>query len=255
MNYCCYRKQDDISKQLQDLIVNTLNSRGWIYDDTNPVIVITIGGDGTVLSAVSKYIDRLDKVVFVGIHTGSLGFFNDFMTKEVLEFVNLLLTKTPVVEQKRMVMAEYNGRNFYALNEIRIENNTRTQTLNVEIDNQQFEVFRGSGLCLSTQAGSTGYNRSVNGAILDTNLQLLQLSEIVPIRNMHYRTIGTSFVLNPDRVVRISSDDFSDCVLAFDHLYVKIQDGNMITCKLADKWVNFAHYKDISYFTRLKTLF
>lgn len=44
------------------------------YDDNNPDIVCVIGGDGTFLSAIHKYIHRLDKTIFTGIHTGTLGF-------------------------------------------------------------------------------------------------------------------------------------------------------------------------------------
>ena len=255
MNYCCFIKEDNISQIIKENIISKLESKGWLYTKEDPKIIITIGGDGTVLAAASKYLDILEKVVFVGVHTGSLGFFNDFEVKEVDNLIELITTQKPIIERKRLVKATFNNKVYHALNEIRIENNIRTQVLDVKIDDQYFETFRGAGLCFSTQAGSTAYNRSINGAILDTKLQTWQLSEIIPIKNMHYRTIGTSIVLNPDRVIEITSLDFKDSVLAYDHLYVKIQDGDKIICTLSEKYLNFANYKDIDYYTKLKTLF
>ncbi len=256
MNYCCYTKDDELSKQLKNKLVEALEANDWKYDVEVPKVVITIGGDGTVLAAVHKYIDILEQVVFVGVHTGSLGFFNDYQVSEIDECIFDLLNKKPQLDKKRMVKAACGDEEFYALNEIRVENNLRTQILKVFIDGFELETFRGAGLCISTQAGATAYNRSINGAILDSDLQLWQLSEIVPVRNAYFRSLGSPLILNPDRIVEITSENFSDSVIAYDHLHKKIIKGNSITCELSDRWVTFAHYSDqMNYLKRLKTLF
>lgn len=255
MNYCCFFKKDQLSEQIRDYVINVLNGQGWTYTQQDPTIIITIGGDGTVLAAVQHYLWLLDKVYFIGIHTGSLGFFNDYQVDEVNQLLQDLIQKQPTVDKKRMLRASIADQTFYGLNEIRVENNLRTLILEVRVDDLLFETYRGAGLCMSSQAGSTAYNRSINGAILDDQLQLWQLSEIIPIHNMHYRSLGTSIVLNPNRVINVSSNDFSDSVLAYDHLYAKITSGQNIICSLSEKYVNFAHYRNISHFKRLQTLF
>ena len=62
MKYAIFsRKQDDITLD----IIKTIKEKIKLeYDDINPDIVITVGGDGTILRAVHKYIDLIDKVVF-----------------------------------------------------------------------------------------------------------------------------------------------------------------------------------------------
>ena len=52
----------------------------FIYDEKNPDLVISIGGDGTILEAVHQY---LMLMLFVGIHTGTLGFYTDYQVDEV----------------------------------------------------------------------------------------------------------------------------------------------------------------------------
>jgi NAD+ kinase len=58
--------------------------------DRNPELVITIGGDGTLLSAFHRYNHRLDEVRFLGVHTGHLGFYTDWRDYELTELVNSL---------------------------------------------------------------------------------------------------------------------------------------------------------------------
>lgn len=60
----------------------------------------------------------------------------------------------------------------------RIENVIQTLDLEVMIDDEFFENYRGTGMCVCTQAGSTAYNRSLKGAVIDEGLNLLQLHEI-----------------------------------------------------------------------------
>ena len=57
-------------------------------DHENPEIVLTIGGDGTVLHAVHHYLDQIEKVKFIGIHTGHLGYYTDWLPDELDELVN-----------------------------------------------------------------------------------------------------------------------------------------------------------------------
>ena len=68
-----------------------LKKQHFILNDTNPDIVISIGGDGMLLSAFHKYENQLDKVRFVGVHTGHLGFYTDYRDFELDQLVTNLL--------------------------------------------------------------------------------------------------------------------------------------------------------------------
>lgn len=256
MRYICVAKQDINSQALSEKINYNLQKSGMIRDENFPELVVCVGGDGTLLHAVHQFQAIVENVSFVGLHTGNLGFFNDYVSSEVDLLIEDIISKKPRFEGRRMVEACVDEQHtFYALNEIRIENNVKTQILDILIDEFPLEVVRGSGVCLSTQAGSTAYNRSVGGAILDEYVDFLQLAEVVPIHNSQFRTLGSPLVLNQKRVVKITAKDFDYSVLCCDHLFYELKNAKQVVCRLSDKVVTFARYREKSFLQRLVTLF
>ena len=166
----------------------------------DPDIVISIGGDGMLLSAFHTYEKILDRVRFVGIHTGHLGFYTDYRDFEVEKLIeNLRADKGrkasyPVLRAKitlddgRVVKAR-------ALNEVAIKRIEKTMVADVIIDKVKLERFRGDGISVSTPTGSTAYNKSLGGAILHPTMEAMQLTEISSLNNRVYRTLGSSVIV------------------------------------------------------------
>lgn len=71
--FAIVHKLDDVSQKMARIVKKQVGAF-MEYDETNPELVISVGGDGTILFAVHKYLDQLENVMFVGIHTGTLGF-------------------------------------------------------------------------------------------------------------------------------------------------------------------------------------
>ena len=63
---------------------------------------------------------------------------------------------------------------YLALNEMRIDHGYTTQVIDVYIDDELLEVFRGNGLCVSTPSGSTAYNKSIGGAVIYPGSPLIE---------------------------------------------------------------------------------
>ena len=80
MKYCIVSKQDDFSIKLSELIKTKINIP---YDESLPNIVISVGGDGTILKALHTYQDIYDDIVIFGINTGHLGFITNFTVEEI----------------------------------------------------------------------------------------------------------------------------------------------------------------------------
>lgn len=78
--------------RVRQAILDGIQGTPLEYDEDHPDIVITIGGDGTLLSAFHRYQHLLDQVRFVGIHTGHLGFYTDWRNYEVQELLKSLQT-------------------------------------------------------------------------------------------------------------------------------------------------------------------
>lgn len=86
---------------------------------------------------------------------------------------------------------------YLALNEATIKSPDVTLVMDVELNGEHFERFRGDGLCVSTPSGSTAYNKALGGAIIHPTLQAFQLTEMASINNRVFRTVGSSLVLLP----------------------------------------------------------
>lgn len=257
MKYSTVAKKNKVSSEVEAYLCQKLNEEGWIYDKQDPELVICVGGDGTLLYAVHKYLDILDRIHFLGIHTGTLGFFTDYTGSEVDECVKDLLTKTPEVYESKLLKFRLDSDNIdrYALNEIRVENIIKSQVMDVYIDDEFFETCKGSGICLSTQAGSTAYNRSLKGAVIDSGISLLQLTEITPIQHSVHRSLGVPYIMMESRKVSMYSDTFDTAMLCYDHLYLPLENAHEIHCEMSDKSVKFARYRAYSYLKRLKNLY
>ncbi|MBS3991219.1 MAG: NAD kinase [Erysipelothrix sp.] len=251
-------KEDNISKKLYQKITQSLLSENKEIDSKNPQCVITVGGDGTFLHAVHQF-KHLSDVVFVGLHTGTLGFFTDYEAEEIDTLIDHLLHQEPIVESTHLIEVkithDQSVTTLEALNEIRVENIVRTQEINVYINHEMMEIFRGNGLCVSGQAGSTAYNRSLKGAIIAPGVDVLQLTEIAGIHHKAYQSIGSPLVLPKDTVITLISDNFEGAKILYDYHVIDLEQASKVEIKTSDKKVNMARYRPTSYIKRLHCLF
>ncbi|MEY8462028.1 NAD kinase [Streptococcus merionis] len=188
------------SEAVYSQLFNALRDAGFILSSKHPDIVISIGGDGMLLSAFHKYEHLLDTVRFVGVHTGHLGFYTDYRDFEIDKLVeNLKMDRGAKISYPvlRIVLQLKNGDKFTyrALNEATVKRLSKTMVADVMINQVHFEQFRGDGLSVSTPTGSTAYNKSLGGAVLHPTIEALQLAEIASLNNRVYRTLGSSVVV------------------------------------------------------------
>lgn len=94
MKFTIMSKGDQSSDALASTMKEYLLDFGFIMDEKEPDIVISVGGDGTLLYAFHRYYNRLDETAFVGVHTGHLGFYADWLPTEVEKLV-IAIAKTP----------------------------------------------------------------------------------------------------------------------------------------------------------------
>ncbi len=196
-------KSEAVSKELW----TKLKEANFILTPKNPDIVISIGGDGMLLSAFHKYEKLIDRVRFVGIHTGHLGFYTDYRDFEVDKLIENLKLDTgarvsyPILNIK-VKMTDDRTIEARALNEATIKRLSKTMVADIIINNVPFERFRGDGISVSTPTGSTAYNKSLGGAVLHPTIEALQIAEVASLNNRVYRTLGSSIVVpKKDKIV------------------------------------------------------
>lgn len=261
MNYSIFTFDSPTNHQVHQELVAKLMENGFTESLLEPELVFTIGGDGTVLRAIHHYLEAglIEKVKFIGIHTGHLGFYTDWLPEEVDEMVTFLKNNALQTHRYPLLVARLcagcRSRYRYALNEFTIVNPKRTQQIDVKIDNMYLESFRGTGICVSTPTGSTAYNKALGGALIYPSLPAFQLTEVASINNNAYRTIGSPLIIPKEQVLVLGSENWEGMTLTQDHLELDISSLSSIHVKLSDKTVNFVKRDESLFWNRVKTHF
>jgi NAD+ kinase len=147
-------------------------------------LVITLGGDGTLLS-VARH--PAPGVPILGIDIGTLGFLTSCSPAEYEPLLDLALAGEAPTERRRLlsVTIEKPGqpsRRFRVVNDAVLSKSaiSRIATIRVEIEGRTVSRYRGDGLIVSTPTGSTAYNLSAGGPILEPTMPAIVLSPICP---------------------------------------------------------------------------
>ncbi len=170
-------------------------------------LAISVGGDGSFLRMV-KDTKFNDKIYYIGVNSGTLGFLQEIDIKDCGDFVKRLNSDKYKIEdisiQETKVITEDQVYTFHSLNEIVIRRNDFT-TLKVPIyvDDELLEDFRGDGILVSTSTGSTAYNMSFGGSIVYNTLNTLQITSIAPLNNKVFSTLANSVLVPSNKVITI----------------------------------------------------
>jgi len=184
-------------------------------------LVITAGGDGTILRAVRA--TAPGGVPIVGVNMGRLGFMTELQVGEALEKLPLYLNGECRVEERNMLQArvikaseggppQVDGP-YHALNDAVVARGavSRVVTISASIDDATVTIFRSDAVILSTATGSTGYNLAVGGPILDPLSETLVLKPVAA-----HIGLSAALVLSPSARVRLSLEGEQQAILSVD---------------------------------------
>lgn len=256
-----YSNRKPTSRKVTQELLEKLRKAGFILDKKSPDVVITIGGDGTLLSAFHAYESQLDTVRFIGVHTGHLGFYTDWRDYEIDELVRSLKEEKqnsvsyPLLDVCLTYTNNMPDRHFLALNEATIKNVDRTMVANVFIKDELFECYRGDGLSVSTPTGSTAYSKSLGGAVVHPRVNTLQLNEIASLNNRVYRSLGSPMIIAPDEWIRLDMKKRETYSLHVDNLSLTNSNIKHVKFCLSEKRIHFALYRHTHFWRRVNNAF
>ena len=172
------------SKKIKFFLQKKINS----YLPKKSNLIVVIGGDGFMLQTLKKFYKL--KKPFYGINSGSYGFLmNKFSTKNTIK--NILKSKLISINPLEMTVKNKLGKTkkSIAINEVSILRQSR-QAASLSILNGSKNIIKklvSDGVLISTPAGSTAYNLSVHGPILNLDSKKLSISPISPFRPRRWR--------------------------------------------------------------------
>lgn len=151
----------------------------------NPEICVTLGGDGTLLSAARAF--AYEETPILGCNLGSLGFLTEVPLSELFVTLEAWKNGTAVIDSRNMMHAELlrenqPAREWLALNDVVLAKGAiaRMGEFMVELDGEFVARFRADGVIVSTPTGSTAYTLAADGPILIPSLDAMVLTAICP---------------------------------------------------------------------------
>lgn len=210
----------DKSIETKNILVEKLHKVGFEISEKlneNTELIISIGGDGSFLKTIHKF--NFPQVPVIAINTGHLGFFAEIHPHQIDDFIQAYINKEYFIQHLNTLEAEILTKErcmkISAVNEIVIKNiQSRTVHLDLQVDGMKIEHFSGDGMLISTPIGSTAYNYSAGGSIVDPKLDLFQLTPIAPMNTNAYRSFTSSIILPTTSVISISPEfHFEDSIL------------------------------------------
>ena len=218
----------------------------------NTKLVITVGGDGTILRAAQ--LTAPNKIPVVGINMGRLGFMTELQVHEALEKLPMYLDSETRVEERFMIQAtlvKANGDSdgigtYHALNDVVLARGavSRVVTITGYIDGAQLTTFRADAVILSTATGSTGYNLAVGGPILDIASDSLVLKPVAA-----HMGLTAALVLAPEVEVELSLEGYQDATLSIDgYVDYPMEPGDKVMVKQSPYRARFLRANPPNYY-------
>lgn len=167
-----------VTKQDKQKRCTKLNEKE-IFESSD--VVITIGGDGTLISYAKKAATYGKPVL--GINAGRLGFLTD-VEKDNLDLLEKLVKGDYTTENRMMIKASVikNGKDVFsdiALNEVIISGGDIARIADIEVNvGKDVISYRADGIIISTPTGSTAYSMSAGGPIIDPSLKCYNLTPV-----------------------------------------------------------------------------
>ncbi len=221
--------------------------------DTSFDILISIGGDGTILRAATLV--RNSGVPILGINAGRLGFLASVSKEDISSFLQVVIEKNYTISQRTLLGLHCEPENEtikamnFAMNEVTVSRKDSTSMITVEtyLNNEFLNAYWADGLIISTPTGSTGYSLSCGGPILTPTVESLVITPIAP-HNLNARPL----VIPDHTEIKLKVTGREDQYLvSLDSRITSVQKESVLTIKKTDFKINMV---EIPGETFLKTL-
>lgn len=196
-----YSKKNELSESVRYELEEKLVANGYELSNKDDYeLAISIGGDGTFLRMIHDC-DFDSNKKYAAINTGNLGYMSTIGKDEINTFISDLNTNNFIKSESKFLNIkitsndEYDGTSFKALNELTIRNTLlKTIYLSTFVNSNLLFNSSGDGLNVCTSFGSTAYNMSLGGSIIDPSLGAIEIVPIAPINSAVHKNIAAPFI-------------------------------------------------------------
>ena len=243
-----------------------LNDKGIIHNeyktftshtelDKSFDMLISIGGDGTILRAATLIQDS--GVPILGINAGRLGFLATVQKENIDEFLQIAIDKKYTISKRTLLSLSCNPYNEaiqdinFAMNDICVSRKDTTSMITIEtyLNNEYLNSYWADGLIVATPTGSTGYSLSCGGPILTPDAKNIVITPIAP-HNLNARPL----VIPDDTEIRMKvSGREANYLISLDSRIMSVRKETILTIKKNPFEINMVEIPQETFLKTLRT--
>lgn len=215
--------------------IDYLETKQFETLDASFDLLISIGGDGTILRAIT-FVTDLD-IPIIGINTGRLGFLATIQVNDIEIAIQNIIDGKYRISERSLLTIETSIKNEsisalnFALNEIAVSRKNTTSMITVEthLNGEYLTSYWSDGLIISTPTGSTGYSLSCGGPVITPDTNSFVITPIAP-HNLSARPL----VITDSTVIQLKVTGREEShLVSLDSRIATLENGTLITIKKA----------------------
>ena len=216
-------------------------------------VIISVGGDGTFLKSAG--ISKGKPII--GINTGTLGFLTEILPENIEKTLKAIKNDDFYIEERMMVEGEItrpDGEKVNipeSLNEIAISKNTfGVVRFDAVVNGKIINSYTADGILVCTPTGSTAYNLSCGGPIVDPTAHILTLTPIAP-----HTVINRSIILSDDSTVEIKITELREnttSYVLYDGKPIELFSGDTVKIKKSDRITKIIKLEERSFIDNIR---
>lgn len=202
-------------------------------------LILSLGGDGTMLRAVQFAAPH--EVPIVGVNAGQLGYLTQFDPSELTAALDAWSAGELVEERRMLIEVSVRGDRShpaaFALNETVLEraDSGHSVAVDASIGGQHFTSYLADGVIVATPTGSTAYSLSAGGPIVEPDFEALVLTPVAP-----HMVFDRSLILKPSTVVELTVGGYRNGKVTVDgRLVTELEPGETLVCRASERRVRF----------------
>ncbi|MGA1932581.1 NAD(+)/NADH kinase [Arcobacter sp. YIC-464] len=210
----------------------------------NVDFLVSVGGDGTLLSVVRRSFKY--NIPVLGINLGTLGFLTDINMDELEKFLIDFKNKKYRIDNRMMIEGNLNLNSFVAFNDIVISRKSISSMISIDakIDGRPFNSYYGDGVIISSPTGSTAYNLSVGGPLVYPLTEAFIITPVAP-----HSLTQRPLVMPADFEIEFNISDNQGAVVIVDGQDIyEIGQNESIKIKIAQENARLIHRSERNYF-------
>ena len=249
--------EKDVDNKVGDMIQKYLEKKGCVcncvsvtrdnvhkeqleaYADNGAQCVLVLGGDGTLIQVAGALSGK--DIPLLGINLGTLGYLAEVEKDQIIPTLDRLIEDRYEIEERMMLSAETGGVMQDALNDIVIarQGELRVLRYRVYVNDRCLTTYEADGIIVSTPTGSTGYNLSAGGPIVEPSASIILMTPICP-HTLNTRTV----VLSAEDEIRIEliegrHDRADACVSCDGAMSINLTAGDVVDIRKAEGVTKF----------------